>query len=611
MTFPLFDESGTITGIFGRRIDRNSKGEREITIGEGERARTSRRTEHDATASCRDDGPSAATGKPKAKQTPAPEPVTSKDSVATEGRRFIDLVEDNQVTFTCEDRRYRIRGLEKNTNVCMLKVNLMASRVKDLVHLDTLDLVKARSRTSFIKATAAELFVDVDVVKRDIGGLLFKLEALREQQIAEAKAPQVKVVELTAVRKRKRSDDATARPQLVGAHRRRHQALAGWSAKTTNKLVGYLAATSRKLKDPLAIVIQSSSSAGKTSLMDAILAMMPDEDQLCFSGMTGQSLFYLDSDQIRHKILAISEDEGMAEATYALKLLLSEGKLDYASVGRDSGGGMTTQHTHVEGPVQAMITSTAIDIDEELVNRCLVLTVDETENQTGNIHDKQRQAFTTEVAGSSLRAAKLRSLHQNAQRLLQPIEIFNPYATQLTFPSHKTRMRRDNVKYLTLINTIAFLHQHQRTVHTYERDGEAIEYVNVERSDITVANRLAGEILGRSLDELAPQTRTLLGLLHEFVDVQSKTVGVSRLAFRFTRRDVREATSWSDTQVHRHLTRLVDMEYLIVHRGKHGRRFVYELQYQGEGGEGTPFLVGLADPAKLQEPPSTTTTLAE
>ena len=604
VTFPLFDEAGALTGILGRRIDHNSKGEREITIGEGVARLQEEQT--DATASYRDDG-TAAAGEPKAKQTPAPEPVTAKDPAPLkEDDSF--LVEDNQITFMCEDRRYRIRGLEKNTNVCMLKVNIMASR-KDLVHLDTLDLVKARSRASFIKATAAELFVDGDVVKRDIGGLLFKLEALREQQIAEAKAPQVKVVELTEV---ERSEAMTLLqdPSLlerivadIGA--------CGMVGEDTNKLVGYLAATSRKLKDPLAIVIQSSSSAGKTSLMDAILAMMPDEDQLCFSGMTGQSLFYLDSDQIRHKILAISEDEGMAEATYALKLLLSEGKLDYASVGRDSGGGMTTQHTHVEGPVQAMITSTAMDIDEELVNRCLVLTVDETENQTGNIHDKQRQSFTTKVAGSSLRAAKLRSLHQNAQRLLQPIEIFNPYATQLTFPSHKTRMRRDNVKYLTLINTIAFLHQHQRTVHTYERDGEAIKYINVERSDITVANRLAGEILGRSLDELAPQTRTLLGLLHEFVDVQSKTVGVSRLAFRFTRRDVREATSWSDTQVHRHLTRLVDMEYLIVHRGKHGRRFVYELQYQGEGGEGTPFLVGLADPAKLQEPPSTTTTLAE
>jgi PAS domain-containing protein len=143
-------------------------------------------------------------------------------------------------------------------------------------------------------------------------------------------------------------------------------------------------------------------------------------------------------------------------------------------------------------------------------------------------------------------------------------------------------------------------------VYTYERNGEAVEYINVERSDIAVANRLAGEILGRSLDELAPQTRTLLGLLHEFVMRQAKADGVSHLAFRFTRRDLRQAIHWSDSQVRKHLARLVDLEVVLVHRGRGGQRYVYELLYCGEGTSGQPFLVGLADAAKLQEPPSTT-----
>ena len=94
--------------------------------------------------------------------------------------------------------------------------------------------------------------------------------------------------------------------------------------------------------------------------------------------MTGQSLFYLDSDEIKHNILAISEDEGIREATYALKLLQSEGELRHAATARGKDGRMATETYHVEGPVQIMLTTTAMDIDEELVNRCLVLTVDET-----------------------------------------------------------------------------------------------------------------------------------------------------------------------------------------------------------------------------------------
>jgi hypothetical protein len=53
-------------------------------------------------------------------------------------------------------------------------------------------------------------------------------------------------------------------------------------------------------------------------------------------------------------------------------------------------------------------------------------------------------------------------LHQNAQRLLRPLAVLNPYAEQLTFLDDKTRTRRDHEKYLTLIDTIALLHQYQR-----------------------------------------------------------------------------------------------------------------------------------------------------
>ena len=92
-------------------------------------------------------------------------------------------------------RRYRVRGLEQNHGSQQLKVNILAVRPDanpggshggDLLHLDTLDLYKARSRNSFIKATASELFTDQDVIKRDIGTMLLKLEQLQHEQIEAA-----------------------------------------------------------------------------------------------------------------------------------------------------------------------------------------------------------------------------------------------------------------------------------------------------------------------------------------------------------------------------------------------------------------------------------------
>ena len=85
--------------------------------------------------------------------------------------------------------------------------------------------------------------------------------------------------------------------------------------------------------------------------MDGVLALVPEEDQLRLSNLTGQSLYYLNSGDIRHKILAISEDEGISQAAYALKLLQSEGKLTHATVTKGENGRMTTETYSVEGPV--------------------------------------------------------------------------------------------------------------------------------------------------------------------------------------------------------------------------------------------------------------------
>ena len=89
----------------------------------------------------------------------------------------------------------------------------------------------------------------------------------------------------------------------------------------TNKQVGYLAACSRLLDTPLAVIVQSSSAAGKSSLMEAVLALMPEEQRVQYSAMTGQSLFYMGEADLKNKILAIVEEEGAQRAAYALKLL--------------------------------------------------------------------------------------------------------------------------------------------------------------------------------------------------------------------------------------------------------------------------------------------------
>ena len=518
-------------------------------------------------------------------------------------------IKGDEIVMSCGDRRYRVRGLAKNLSFDALKVNIMASRGPDEsgFHVDTIEMYAARQRALFIKQAAEEMNVKEDVVKRDFGKLLLKLEELQDEAVRKTLEPKEQTVTLT-------DEERNAALELLRDPKLLERILADYEhcgvvGEETNKLVCYLAAVSRKLDEPLAIIIQSSSAAGKSWLMNAALAMMPEEEQVKYSAMTGQSLFYMSETNLRHKILAIVEEEGAERASYALKLLQSEGELTIASTGKDpTSGRLVTHEYRVEGPVMILLTTTAVEVDEELLNRCIVLTVDEDREQTRAIHRLQRERQTLEGLLARRDRDHILAVHRNAQRLLRPVHVTNPFARELTFLDDQTRTRRDHLKYLTLIRSIALLHQYQRPTKNVSHHGQAMQYIEATIDDIAAANALAHEALGRSLDELAPQTRRLLMLIDEMVTEACKQSAIERSDHRFSRRQVREFTGWGNTQLRLHFSRLEELEYLLIHRGGRGQSFVYELLYDGQGQDGKPFLCGLIDVEQLRgalsEPPA-------
>jgi DNA primase len=321
--------------------------------------------------------------------------------------------------------------------------------------------------------------------------------------------------------------------------------------------------------------------------MEAVLTLMPEDERVQYSALTGQSLFYMGETNLKHKILAIAEEEGASNASYALKLLQSEGVITIASTGKDDATGqLVTKEYRVEGPVMLFLTTTAIDIDEELLNRCMVLTVNESRDQTRAIHEMQRQRQTLEGMFADMDRSDVLLRHRTAQRLLRSIKVVNPYAGDLGFADGQTRTRRDHMKYLGLISAIALLHQHSRAVKRVEHQGRVIEYVEVIPKDIELANRLASVVLGRTLDELPPQTRKLLIALQDWVTGRADTEDVPLRDIRFRRREARDELGWSDTPLKVHLSRLVEMEYLVLHRtsGLGGTAFEYQLAHEGAAG---------------------------
>jgi DNA primase len=528
-------------------------------------------------------------------------------------------VDERQLLLTFGERRYRVRGLPTQLTEA-LKVNVLVTLIVATVdpgsaapegaalHVDTLDLYQAKQRQVFAKSAAGELRVEEHIIQRDLGRLLLKLEQVIEERAKAAESPVVAPAAMTAAQTQEALAflrDETLIERIMADVER-----VGLVGEPHNALVAYLACVSRKLAAPLAVLIQSTSAAGKSLLMDTVLALVPAEDRVHYSAMTGQSLFYLGETDLKHRILAIAEEEGVRQAAYALKVLQSQGELTIASTGKDPATGMlVTQQYRVEGPVMLFLTTTAIDVDEELVNRCLVLTINESREQTRRILARQRSGRTLAGLVATSDAESIRQRHQNAQRLLRPLAVVNPYAEDLTFLDDRTRMRRDHAKYLTLIEAITLLRQYQREIKTLRQAGAVIEYIEVTLEDIALANRLAHEVLGRSLDELPPQTRRVLGLIESFVAECMQQRSVLRSDVRFTRRELRSRCGMSDAAIRVHLDRLVAMEYVRLVAGKNGQRFEYELLFDGALERSAPQMMGLIDVEALRvahpESPST------
>lgn len=522
-------------------------------------------------------------------------------SVPTEPQVKID---GDEVTVTMGPRVYRVLWLEKSTVRGKMQVNVKVSGVnvrgEYCYHGDTFDMESAQRRAAFIKQAAYELAVKEEAMHADVGKLWAVLQDHQRERISKALAPAEETAVMTDA-------EQTAAMELLRDPRLLDRVLedferCGAVGEETNKKVSYLAAVSRLLAKPLAVVVQSSSSAGKSSLMEAVLDFMPEEHRVSYTAMTSQALFYMGQKNLKHKILAIAEQQGAEAASYPLKLLQSEGKLNIASTGKDPVSGKHVTHEYtVEGPVMIFLTTTAPDVDEELMNRCLVLAVNEDREQTRAIHRKQREAQTLEGLKTRMRQDKIVRLHRNAQRLLRPVQVVIEHLKDHSFPDAMTRTRRDHMKFLTLIQAITLLYQHQREIKISSEDDEKLEYIEATEADVKLAWELANHVLMRSLDDVQTQTRRLLLLIDKLVTSECERLQIERLDYRFTRATVRQFSGWSDSQLKTHLHRLEELEYLALHRGAPGQSFVYALNFEMDA-DGRPVLPGLSYGAKRSQP---------
>jgi hypothetical protein len=491
-------------------------------------------------------------------------------------------------------RAYRIMGLEKGPR--KLKATIRIEHCGKL-HVDTIDFYSSRSRRTLCQ-DLCRIFEEVpETIESDVTRLLQHLEKVQWKDEVGNLKPEGPTL---SAKEKKEAEKFGKDPKLIENILRDFE-VCGLVGEEHNKLLSYLAVTSRKRQDPLALLILSCSGAGKTALQDAVCDFCPPEDLVKLTSLSGKALFYKDKDSLKHKVLALEEGDGAEEASYAIRNLISAGVLVSESTIKDlNTGRLTTMQNTVEGPATVLMTTTNPQTDPETKSRFWITSVDESREQTRKILAFQRELHKVEGEPVDKSKEKTLTVHRNFQRLLKPVAVNNPFAGQLTYGDDRLQGRRDQPKYLNLIKAVAFLRQMQKP-----QNNDSIE---VDLEDVKIANELAHEILGKSLDELSRPSRDLLMHLDEMVEVRCKEIEAeeeerkaNRTSFSFSRRDIRENTGWTNYRVHTHLKELVEFEYVVLESGRNGQICRYRLAYEGQGKDGERFVLGLTEVENLKK----------
>ena len=268
----------------------------------------------------------------------------------------------------------------------------------------------------------------------------------------------------------------------------------------------YLASISRKSIKPISLVIFGQSSSGKSFLANAISKFIPKEDRLILSSSSARAFEYLGG-QLKHKFVLIQEWEGMEAILPTIRTLQSEGRLSrLVTVKNPEDGTHTSVAKTQECPCCVVVTTTKEGIHNENSTRIFELHADDKVAQTQNVVKETLLKANIEYRQNQQDAQNILNLHQDVQRILEPIEVSVPYAEHLSFPDSTTRNRRDAERFIELIKTVAFLRQKQKGIRVLY----GTQYIEADDYDYEVAYSYGIPIISATLDRLTERAKNVL-----------------------------------------------------------------------------------------------------
>jgi len=344
----------------------------------------------------------------------------------------------------------------------------------------------------------------------------------------------------------------------------------GLIGEKDNGLLLFLIFLTRSFENPLHALIHGSSGSGKTNLLKTVIGCVPPEHCHITTALTENVLFYPPYREFwSHKVLMLEDLDGSMNALYSLREFMSNGHIVKYTTEMDVQSGEHKQKKlEAKGPVCIVGATTKDKIYEDNSNRSYLIHVNESYKHQQSVMDFQNQLAAGLVDVPKQQQAA--ELLQNAQRLLEPIEVRNPFQPELMLPSCVFKPLRTNTHYIMLIKAITYLHQHQLEVKT---DGKN-RYIETQLSHIEWANKLCRESLLRKSDLLTGAQRTFFERLKSYLKEQGITEKNNK---GFLSKDVREKFNLHTQALKRNMNALENLGLITKIGSNRKLSFEYEI----------------------------------
>ena len=376
----------------------------------------------------------------------------------------------------------------------------------------SLDLYNETQTEKLVKKTAERFTLSTTYIQTAVGNLINTVEDYRLQQIDKNKLDNKSVKHILNNEEEKTAITFLQQQNLL-QQTNDSIGLSGVIGEEQNRLIMFLVFTSRKTARPLHIISFGSSGVGKSHLQEKVGELIPKEDKIELTSVSGNAFYYYVDDDLGHKVILIEDYDGVFAALYPIRELQSKQKISKTITMRDRNGITRTLHLTVKGPVSIGGCTTSEHIYEDNANRSFLIYLDETEAQDERVMDYQRKLSAGKI--DVTQQQKIQKLLQNVQRVLQPISVRNPYAEQLVIPKEVFKPRRTNAHYIAFIEAITFYKQYQRE-HKVDTDTGEI-FIETTLEDIAEANELMKNILLKKADELGYATRKYFEQLKNYL----------------------------------------------------------------------------------------------